>query len=160
MIHDLRYYRALFERAAASDNLRLLLLCAWHEGDLLGGIVVALWHRDGWSRRSNGGQATYLYGASADRKRNLMAGYTLQWRAMQMAREAGCVSYDLFGIPTNEDPRHPMAGLYRFKTGFGGRIVRRYGAWDYRCRPLAAGLLGMAEGLRRFYFKRLRRVGK
>jgi lipid II:glycine glycyltransferase (peptidoglycan interpeptide bridge formation enzyme) len=42
-----------------------------------------------------------------------------------------------------------MAGLYRFKTSFGGRIIHRPGSWDYTYRPLAKGLFIRAEQLRK-----------
>jgi lipid II:glycine glycyltransferase (peptidoglycan interpeptide bridge formation enzyme) len=78
-----------------------------------------------------------------------MAPYALQWRAMQDAKEAGCLLYDLFGIPPNEDPAHPMAGLYRFKTGFGGKIIHRPGSWDYPYKPALYGIFRTAELLRK-----------
>jgi lipid II:glycine glycyltransferase (peptidoglycan interpeptide bridge formation enzyme) len=133
-IHSIDYYRALFEEC---PDLRLYT--AEHEGDVLAAIVVLC----------RGKQATYLYGASANVKRNLMAPYALQWKAMQDAREYGCAVYDLFGIPPNEDPHHPMAGLYRFKTGFGGRIIHRPGSWDYPCKPALYALFSGAERLRK-----------
>jgi lipid II:glycine glycyltransferase (peptidoglycan interpeptide bridge formation enzyme) len=46
-----------------------------------------------------------------------------------------------------------MHGLYRFKTGFGGRIVHRPGCWDYPLRPLAYRLYRLAERARNFYYK-------
>jgi len=55
----------------------------------------------------------------------------LQWRAMQLAREKGCTEYDFFGISPDADPAHPMYGLYRFKSGFGGQVFHRMGCWDY-----------------------------
>ncbi|MDL2229472.1 peptidoglycan bridge formation glycyltransferase FemA/FemB family protein [Treponema sp. OttesenSCG-928-L16] len=79
----------------------------------------------------SGGRATYLYGASSDSQRNYMAAYALQWEAILKAREAGCSSYDLFGVSPTADPVHPMYGLYRFKKGFGGQMLHRQGAWDY-----------------------------
>ena len=88
---------------------------------LLGGIVVA----------HTGRVATYLYGASSAPQRSLMAPYALQWHAIREARRAGCERYDLFGVPPAPDEGHPMYGLYRFKTGFGGKLVHRRGAWDY-----------------------------
>ena len=133
-IHSVEYYRALFEECR---DLRLY--AAEHEGDVLAAIVALF----------RGKQATYLYGASANVKRNLMAPYALQWKAMQDAREYGCVAYDLFGIPPNEDPHHPMAGLYRFKTGFGGAIIHRPGSWDYPCKPALYALFSAAERLRK-----------
>jgi lipid II:glycine glycyltransferase (peptidoglycan interpeptide bridge formation enzyme) len=80
---------------------------------------------------TSGKRATYLYGASADQQRRLMPSYALQWEAIMLAQEAGCSEYDMFGISPGSDPGHPMYGLYRFKTGFGGSIFRRQGCWDY-----------------------------
>jgi lipid II:glycine glycyltransferase (peptidoglycan interpeptide bridge formation enzyme) len=68
---------------------------------------------------------------------------------MQDAKEAGCVNYDLFGIPPDDNPNHPMAGLYRFKTGFGGKIIHRPGSWDYPCKKIVYGLFNVAEGVRK-----------
>jgi lipid II:glycine glycyltransferase (peptidoglycan interpeptide bridge formation enzyme) len=139
LVHQAGYYQTLFElcRSAASGELRLYF--AEHEGDTLAAVAVLC-------RRK---QATYLYGASANIKRNLMAPYALQWRAMGDAKDSGCVLYDMFGIAPDDDPRHPMAGLYRFKTGFGGTIIHRPGSWDYPCKPVFRALFGAAEGLRK-----------
>ncbi|MCL2609730.1 MAG: peptidoglycan bridge formation glycyltransferase FemA/FemB family protein [Treponema sp.] len=138
-VHGIGYYRRLFERAAGESGVTLRLYMARHEGDCLAGIVVL--HR--------GSTATYLYGASADLKRNLMAPYALQWRAMRDAKAAGCAEYDLFGIPPDADPDHPMVGLYRFKTGFGGKIVHRPGSWDFPAKPLPYRAFRLAESLRK-----------
>jgi lipid II:glycine glycyltransferase (peptidoglycan interpeptide bridge formation enzyme) len=140
-VHSFEYYRTLFShcRAYPGGGQEVRLYVAGHEGEPLAAVITLFRGSDG----------VYLYGASSDRKRNLMAPYLLQWRAMEDARAAGCLRYDLFGIPPDGDPGHPMAGLYRFKTGFGGRIIHRPGSWDYPCRPLAAGLFRAAEGARK-----------
>ncbi|MDR3343705.1 MAG: peptidoglycan bridge formation glycyltransferase FemA/FemB family protein [Treponema sp.] len=141
VIHGIEYYTALFahyrDYPEGSQELRLYL--AEHEGEPIAGIIVII----------RGADAVYLYGASSDRKRNLMATYALQWKAMEDAKAAGCTVYDLFGIPPREDPAHPMAGLYRFKTGFGGRIIHRPGSWDYTYRPFTKGLFSAAESIRK-----------
>ena len=103
-----------------------------------------------------GREAVYLYGASSDLKRNLMASYVLQLKAIEDAKAYGCINYDLFGIPPNDDPSHPMAGLYRFKTGFGGTIIHRAGSWDYPCRPLIYKAFRMAESSRKRFMTRNR----
>lgn len=59
-----------------------------------------------------------------------MPSYALQWRAMTDAAAAGCRSYDLFGVPPSDDPNHPWSGLWRFKTGFGGRLLSSPGPVD------------------------------
>ncbi|MCL2068259.1 MAG: peptidoglycan bridge formation glycyltransferase FemA/FemB family protein, partial [Treponema sp.] len=65
------------------------------------------------------------------------------------AKEAGCIYYDLFGIPPDDNPTHPMAGLYRFKTGFGGQIIHRPGSWDFPYKPAIYCLFNIAEALRK-----------
>ncbi|MCL2721483.1 MAG: peptidoglycan bridge formation glycyltransferase FemA/FemB family protein [Treponema sp.] len=149
-IHGINYYKTLFDLCKNLNNkekeIDIRLYTAEHEEDILAAIIVLFYKKD----------ATYLYGASSNLKRNLMAPYALQWQVIQDAKEIGCKSYDLFGIPPDEDPNHPMAGLYRFKTGFGGQIVHRSGAWDYKYKPLFYSLFNTAEALR----KKLRNLKK
>jgi len=146
-IHSIDYYSTLLENNWCSCTKPVTkLYLAEHEGDVLAGLVALFRDRE----------AVYLYGASSDKKRGLMAPYALQLKAMEDAKALGCGEYDLFGIPPNEDPSHPMAGLYRFKTGFGGRIIHRPGSWDYPCRTLIYHLFRCAEALR----KNLRTVKK
>lgn len=151
-IHPLAYYRKLFDTTpglAGSPDLRLWI--ARHEGEPIAAIITLFF----------GETATYLYGASSDVKRSLMPSYALQWAAIRAAREKGCRIYDLYGIPPADDPGHPMAGLYRFKTGFGGRVVHYAGSWDLPFSPLLYGIWTMAESLRAFWFKDLRkRLGR
>ncbi|HUX11839.1 MAG TPA: peptidoglycan bridge formation glycyltransferase FemA/FemB family protein, partial [Spirochaetia bacterium] len=151
-IHSEEYYRTLFELSntfsGRSPLIRLYL--AVHEGEELAAIITAFYGR----------RATYLYGASSNEKRNLMPAYLLQWRAMNDAKEAGCREYDLFGIPPSDDPLHPMSGLYRFKTGFGGEILHRPGCWDVPLRQGMYAAYRVAEWARSFYFHRLRKRGR
>ncbi len=146
-VHSLAYYRGLFETvhgySGRVPEYRILLARAGNE--LLGGIIVGFWGRRAW----------YPYGASSGRRRNLMPNYALQWRAIQLARERDCTEYDLFGIPPSDDPKHAMAGLFQFKTGFGGRIINRMGCFDVVLKPAAYSLYNTAESVRRFYYKGL-----
>ncbi len=143
-IHPEAYYKRLFDLVASAPEGELKLLMAYDaEGDPLAGILLLLY----------GKEATYLYGASSNNKRNLMPTYALQARGIELAIQGGCESYDLFGIPPSSDPGHPMAGLYRFKTGFGGTIRHRPGCWDYPYSHLFYGPYRLAEGLRHYYYK-------
>jgi lipid II:glycine glycyltransferase (peptidoglycan interpeptide bridge formation enzyme) len=146
-IHSINYYEALFECSrygGINPDIRLYL--AEHENDIIAGIITLF----------RGREAVYLYGASSNNKRNLMAPYALQFKAMEDARACGCLEYDLFGIPPNTDPSHPMAGLRLFKTGFGGKIIHRPGSWDYPCRFIVYRFFRLAEFLRQ-NLKRLRK---
>lgn len=146
-IHSLEYYQAVFDLAKESDEVSMKLFFAEHEGELLAGIIVGLC-RD---------QAYYIYGASSNAKRNLMPSYGLQWFAINDVLTAGAKSYDFFGIPPADDPSHPMHGLYRFKCGFGGELIHRAGAWDLPLKKGMYGCLRLAERLRLFYYKRVKK---
>src|SRR5690606_28524523 len=78
-----------------------------------------------------GNRSSYLYGASSNTNRNYMATYALQWFAIKLSKEKGCKEYDMFGISPNNDATHPLYGLYKFKTGFGGEFFHSLGCWDY-----------------------------
>jgi peptidoglycan pentaglycine glycine transferase (the first glycine) len=78
-----------------------------------------------------GGQAYYVYGMSRDAHRELMPNYLLQWEAMQWAKARGCSVYDLWGAPDVFDESDSMWGVFRFKEGLGGQVVRTLGAWDF-----------------------------
>ena len=44
--------------------------------------------------------------------------------------------YDLWGIPVNPKEGHPLWGVYRFKKGFRGKMVKFVGAYDFPYSPL------------------------
>lgn len=150
-IHSEAYYRRVLEKSAPfslkNERPCVRLYLAEHDGDVLAGIIV-LFYKE---------KAVYLYGASSNVKRNLMPAYLLQWQAIRDARECGCTGYDFYGIPPSDDPRHPMHGLYRFKTGFGGTLIHRCGVYDAPVRPGVCRMFRLAERGRQFYFKRLKK---
>jgi lipid II:glycine glycyltransferase (peptidoglycan interpeptide bridge formation enzyme) len=80
--------------------------------------------------------AYYLYGMSVSAHRDKMPNHLLQWEAIRRARRHGCALYDLWGAPDEFDEADPMWGVYRFKEGLGGEVVRTVGAWDYPASAL------------------------
>jgi lipid II:glycine glycyltransferase (peptidoglycan interpeptide bridge formation enzyme) len=75
--------------------------------------------------------ATYMYGMSRERHRELMPNHLLQWHAIRWAKAQGCAVYDFWGAPDAFVESDPMWGVWKFKEGFGGQVVRTLGAWDY-----------------------------
>lgn len=159
-IHSASYYATLFDTALEVSNLMkergvpqqdwpiISLYIAHHEGDVLAGIIVL----------KQGPVATYMYGASSSLKRNLMPAYALQWHAIQESKAQGARMYDFFGIPpSGEDASHAMSGLYLFKTGFGGKIIHRYGAWDVPIRPWLYAIYLSVEKMRAFWHKKVKK---
>lgn len=119
--HGPEYFSALLDSVGPGCGAAVRLLVAEVEGRPAAMLFLAV----------SGDAATYLYGASAYELRSFMAPYALQWEAMKLSKRAGCSTYDLFGCAGSEEPSHPMHGLYRFKTGFGGDFLHRQGCWDY-----------------------------
>jgi len=82
------------------------------------------------------GRAYYVYGMSRTAHREKMPAYLLQWEVLQWARAQGCAVYDLWGAPDVFDESDSMWGVFRFKEGLGGTVVRTLGAWDFVPNPL------------------------
>lgn len=149
--HSAAYWETAFDLLTPDHAVFLM---AEYVGEPLAAIVVAVTGRHG----------VYLWGASSERERSRMPNHAIQWAGMRWARERGATTYDLWGIP---DPLGQLAmamargsergvaadalpiqldalpdgglwGVYRFKQGFGGRVVRTVGAWDRAIHPLRA----------------------
>jgi peptidoglycan pentaglycine glycine transferase (the first glycine) len=73
---------------------------------------------------------------SSNEQRDRMPTYLLQWEAIRWAKAHGYATYDFWGAPDTLVESDPMWGVYRFKDGFGGTVVRHIGAWDYAPIPL------------------------
>ncbi|MDP1629182.1 MAG: peptidoglycan bridge formation glycyltransferase FemA/FemB family protein, partial [bacterium] len=99
------HYRYVFEILGRSDPPAggCELYTAEYQNEILASILVVFW----------GDTATYLYGASSDKFRNLMASYSIQWEAILDAKLKGLKYYDFWGI---DDKKWP--GVTRFKRGF------------------------------------------
>ena len=123
-IHTLDYYLQVWRLLVETGKMRLFL--AEYEGTLLAGIFVSLFAH----------QAIYLYGASSNEQRQLMPNYLLQWEAIRWAKQEGARLYDFWGIPDTDDENEEMAGVYRFKRGWGGRVVHFVGGREIIYRPL------------------------
>lgn len=132
-IHARAYYQTA--RRLFGDGARLLI--AEQNGSALAAFLVFAWGRE----------ATYMYSGSTEAGLKQGANHLLQWHAIQWARERGCALYDLWGIPDafgqmahaagaeldrleQEAKQHPLYGVYRFKKGWGGQVVRYVPAYD------------------------------
>lgn len=139
-VHAPDYYELAYDLFVPQSAA---LILAEHEGVPLAGIMVFAAGKTAW----------YLYGASSNEKRNLMAAYGVQWAAIQWAKARGCTVYDLWGIPDAdestleaqfENRSDGLWGVYGFKRGWGGEVVRSAGAWDKVYNPLVYKLYQLA----------------
>jgi peptidoglycan pentaglycine glycine transferase (the first glycine) len=132
-VHSPEYYRTVYDLFAEIGSVALLM--ASYEGQDIAGIMVF----------ALGDTAWYFYGASSDVERQRMPNYGLQWDAIRWAREQGCTCYDLWGVPDADEATleanfqnrsDGLWGVYGFKRGFGGQVMRTVGAWDRVFKPV------------------------
>jgi lipid II:glycine glycyltransferase (peptidoglycan interpeptide bridge formation enzyme) len=96
-------------------------LIAEVDGEAVAAIFLFMFARRGY----------YVYGMSRNAHREKMPTYLLQWAAMKHAKAHDCLTYDLWGAPDVFDESDSMWGVYRFKEGLGGEVVRTLGAYDF-----------------------------
>lgn len=127
IIRDEEYYMTVWKLFMSSDPSLLvtrpsaLPLIAEVDGEPVAAIFLFMF----------AGRGYYVYGMSRDVHREKMPTYLLQWAAMKRARARGCLTYDLWGAPDVFDESDSMWGVYRFKEGLGGEVVRTLGAYDF-----------------------------
>ena len=95
-----------------------------------------------------GATCLYFYGASANEERQRMPNYLLQWEAIKWAQAQGYAVYDMWGAPDVFAESDPLWGVWQFKRGFRGEVLRTVGAWDYAARRwFYRAYAGLAPGL-------------
>jgi len=131
-VHSLEYYQKAYDLFYPQQAVELFM-AVYEERPLAGLMVFA-----------RGSRAWYFYGASTEEERNRMPTYLLQWQAMLWAAARGCTSYDLWGVPDEEEDfleanferrNDGLWGVYRFKRGFGGVLKRAHATYE---KPLLA----------------------
>lgn len=132
VIRDEGYYRLLWQTFLSKDvptkpgdQPCAQVLVAEVDGEAVAALLVFHF----------AGKAWYLFGMSRDAHREKMPNHLLQWEAIRQAKAAGCRVYDLWGAPDDFVESDPLWGVYRFKEGLGGEVVRHLGAWDLPLRP-------------------------
>ncbi len=132
-VHDISYYQQAYD--IFSPTGECVLLGAFFENKPLAYLMLFL----------SGERSWYFYGASDDASRNLMPTYLLQWEAMRWSKAHGATVYDLWGIPDASEAEleeqfmqrsDGLWGVYRFKRGFGGEVVRSAPAFIRVYKPL------------------------
>ena len=126
VIRDEGYYQTVWNLFMNSSDPTCEPLIAQINGEAVASIFVFYFAR----------RAYYVYGMSRDAHREKMPTYLLQWEAMRRAKAKGCSVYDLWGAPDVFNESDSLWGVYRFKEGFGGKVIRTLGAWDFAPNPL------------------------
>lgn len=121
-VHSKAYYADVWQRFRQQRRAELLI--AEHDGQAVAAAIIV----------ASPQVACYLYGGSNAAAFACGANHAIQWQALQWAQAQGCAAYDFWGIPYRTDStdaapeQSEMAGLIRFKKGFGGREVSFHAA--------------------------------
>lgn len=91
----------------------MLLLEAWHEGELVAGQLFV----------THGQSATYFVGWTTPQGREVAAHNGLLYFATEQLQKAGIKTLDMGGLAEN------APGLNKFKQGLGGRTYELAGEW-------------------------------
>lgn len=109
--HPDRYYQKMIELLPPD---MLAMYTAQYDGETIAAHLMVFY----------GTVATYLHGASANKHRNVMAPFLLQWEAIVDARARGCTVYDFGGIKLahadhgGQMVKNDWQGITNFKLGF------------------------------------------
>jgi lipid II:glycine glycyltransferase (peptidoglycan interpeptide bridge formation enzyme) len=141
LIRRFPYYREVWETMLRGNLARVLFARVGTE--TIAALMLFFFSRRAW----------YFYGASSGKYRDSMPNHLLQWEAIRWAKGHGCREYDFWGAPDHLAEDEPMFGVYRFKSGFGGRFVERIAAHDFVVNPLLKYIYSVA---RPRYLARLR----
>jgi lipid II:glycine glycyltransferase (peptidoglycan interpeptide bridge formation enzyme) len=146
------YFRRVWERCAG--YVGLLIASKEGAGDVSAQLTFAF-----------GREAQNMFGGSTAVGLESGANYLLHWHSIRWARERGCDRLDLWGVPDAGGDLDPLPedeaarmwkwspgdGLYRFKRGWGGVVVRYVPAYDQVYVPPAYWAWNRLEGLRRLH---------
>ncbi len=130
-----QYYRRLLEVVGEKG----FLLLAFHEGEVLAGGIFSLF----------GHTCIYHFGASSVHKREYMAPYSIQWKAIQEARNKGMMYYDFLGISPEGVLNHPWQKVTEFKKKFGGEGVEYVGAYEVVFSPIVYSAIKLLKWVRK-----------
>ena len=124
------YYQSLWQVFMDDDltstDPKAQPVIAEYEGVPVAGAVLFAFGKRAW----------YLHGMSLPEHSDKMPTYLVQWEGIRWAKTQGCTVYDMWGAPDRFDETDSMWGVYRFKRGFGGEVLRTVGAWDYPVKPM------------------------
>lgn len=124
LIRPLLYFQSIWDHLVSKKMAQFFL--AYHQETPLAAALAFRLGKKVW----------YVYGASANQKRNLQAAHLIQWALISWAKGLGCHTYDFRGVSGDLNPENPLYGLYRFKEGFGARLREYVGEYDL---PISRG---------------------
>lgn len=123
-LHTEDYHRSLWQKL--KDTGLVDIFIASHENEVLAAFMLF----------KKGDRLFYPYGASVDKKREVMAPNLLMWEAIKYGQSLGLKSFDTWGClgPKAQEGEQGF-GFHKFKQGYGGTLVQFVGTYDLVINP-------------------------
>ena len=131
------FLRKQFE--AFREGGEVLIYTARYEGEVLAQNFMIFY----------GPEASYHYGVSSQLGTKYSAAPLLHLKAMEEARQRGCMRYNLWGIVEPDEKSHRFYGVSEFKRSFGCEELRYTPAHDMVLDPARYTLNWVVETVRR-----------
>lgn len=100
-----------------------------------------------------GPEASYHYGVSTQEGTRLSSAPLLHLKAMEDARQRGCIRYNFWGVVDEDATKHRFYGVSQFKRSFGIQEIKHLPAHDMVVRRLPYLRNWIIETIRRKYRK-------
>jgi peptidoglycan pentaglycine glycine transferase (the first glycine) len=143
LVRSYEYFETIWEQLVEKNLAKLFM--AYYEGEPIAGTLAFIMGNKAW----------YIYGASANKHRNKMPNYLLQWTMIKWAKANNCILYDFRGVPGNLTEDSPIYGLYRFKKGFNAEYTEFIGEFDLVYSPFYYQLWNYGEAV---YSKGIKKI--
>lgn len=118
-LHTESYHRNLWQKL--KDTGLVDIFIASHDGEVLAAFMLFKC-KD---------RLFYPYGASIDKKREVMAPNLLMWEAIKYGQSLGLKSFDTWGcLGPNAKEGEQGFGFHKFKQGYGGTLIQFMGTYD------------------------------
>lgn len=116
-LHPEIYYKNIFQNC--EENKNAFLAIASYDDKIIAMNFVLFY----------GETVYFIFGASSDELKNLMAPHLLHWKSILEAKKSGCRIYN-FGAVGEE-----YRGVSRFKKSFGGELLEHSDSYDLVLKP-------------------------
>lgn len=136
-LHDDMYYQAFFDEVARRNNGFLIL--AKHQGGLLAAHLVVI----------DGHVAHYVFGGTADTKKDLCAPHLSHFQSMLEAKKRGAIIYNFGGISELGSAPH-WESITAFKKRFGGYVHAHGQYLDVVLKPFWYHLYNLRKFIKKF----------
>jgi len=136
-LHSEVYHRQLWQQLKNTGTIDILL--ASYQGEVLAAFMLFKC-RD---------RLFYPYGASLDKKREVMAPNLLMWEAIRYGKSLGLKTFDTWGCLGPDAKEGDQGfGFHRFKQGYGGQLVQFVGTYDLVINPQLYRLYNLIDKYR------------